>query len=410
MRARHSILLAAAIAATSLSGCVGAAAVDDGETSAALGSAFANDKPAYQFFVAKGLTNFQAAGIVGNLDQESGVDPGSVQYGGGPGRGIAQWSVGGRWDSSANDNVLAYAKLKGESSGALNLQLEFIWYELTSFGYGLSKLEATTNVTDATVAFMADYEICGTCAQAQRVTYAKSVLSAYGATPLYGASFVSQSWPYASMPPFTVKCGESVAGKIVLENVGSKSWDGSTQLATTMQRDRASLFAGSDWLAPNRAAAIAGTVAPGADGTFAFSFHGPTGAACVPGTYMEYFGVVQEGVAWFSDNAQGGPPDNQLEALIDLVPGDPGAGDDMGGGTSGAGSGGTSGGGGGGTTGSGGGVGGGADDPGSNGGTMAPGAQAGCAVAGSTPQDGLVLLFGFGFVLAGARRRRGARA
>ena len=42
---------------------------------------------AYDFFVAKGLANFQSAGIVGNLDQESGVNPGSVQYGGGPGRG-----------------------------------------------------------------------------------------------------------------------------------------------------------------------------------------------------------------------------------------------------------------------------------------------------------------------------------
>src|SRR5438874_3170224 len=89
-----------------------------------------------------------------------------------------------------------------------------------------------------------------------------------------------------------------------------------------MQRDRASIFAGSDWVAPDRAA-TSGNVAPGGNGTFAFAFHGPTGAACVPGTYHEFFGVVQEGVAWFSDNGQGGPPDNQLEALIDLVPGDP---------------------------------------------------------------------------------------
>src|SRR5262249_40868683 len=135
-----------------------------------------------------------------------------------------------------------------------------------------------------------------------------------------------------------VKCGQSVAAKIVLKNMGTKTWDGSTRLGTTMQRDRASIFAGSDWLSPNRAAAIDGTVAPHADGTFAFAFHGPTGAACVPGTYHELFGVVQDGVAWFSDNGQGGPPDNQIEALIDLVPGDPAAADmanlaDMGGGS-----------------------------------------------------------------------------
>src|SRR5215471_678256 len=93
------------------------------ENTEALQTAFANDQAAYDFFVARGLTNFQAAGIVGNLDQESGVNPNSVQYGGGPGRGIAQWSVGGRWDTSAHDNVQWYAGTKSESATSLNLQL-----------------------------------------------------------------------------------------------------------------------------------------------------------------------------------------------------------------------------------------------------------------------------------------------
>src|SRR5205807_5214185 len=113
---------------------------------------------------------------------------------------------------------------------------------------------------------------------------------------------------------------------LVMKNSGGKTWDSSTKLGTTMPRDRASIFAGSDWVAPNRAAAISGTVAPNADGTFSFSFHGPTGAACVPGTYHEFFGLVQEGVAWFSDRGEGGPADDVLEAVIDLQPGDPGSG------------------------------------------------------------------------------------
>src|SRR5262252_6610116 len=95
-----------------VAGCV-RGVPEEGENVEALTTAFANDRPAYDFFVSKGLTNFQAAGIVGNLDQESGVNPASVQFGGGPGRGIAQWSVGGRWDTS-NPNVLAYAKSQGE--------------------------------------------------------------------------------------------------------------------------------------------------------------------------------------------------------------------------------------------------------------------------------------------------------
>jgi uncharacterized protein (TIGR03382 family) len=291
------------------------------ETEQAATTAFANDKPAFDFFVGKGLTNFQAAGIVGNLDQESGVDPNSVQSGG-PGRGIAQWSVGGRWDSSANDNVLAYAAQQGQVAKTLNLQLEFIWYELTTIGYGYTQLEATTNVTDATIAFMAHYEICGTCASSQRVAYAQAVLAAYGATPSYGAKFVSQSWPLASQPPLVIKCGESAAAQIVFQNAGAKPWTSATKLGTTVPRDRASIFAGSDWLAPNRATAISGTVAPSANGTFAFTFNGPTGNACMPGMYHEHFGVVQEGVSWFSDSGAGGPADDQIEALIQLVPGD----------------------------------------------------------------------------------------
>src|ERR1700722_8349960 len=75
---------------------------------------FTNDQAAFDYFLGKGLANFQAAGIVGNLDQESGVNPTAVQSGG-PGRGIAQWEVGGRWDTDANDNATWYAGQQGQS-------------------------------------------------------------------------------------------------------------------------------------------------------------------------------------------------------------------------------------------------------------------------------------------------------
>ncbi|HEY6458739.1 MAG TPA: phage tail tip lysozyme, partial [Polyangiaceae bacterium] len=140
------------------------------ETSEAVG--FTNDKAAFDYFLGKGLTNYQAAGIVGNLDQESGVDPTAVQAGG-PGRGIAQWSVGGRWDTDANDNCTWYAGQQGQSVTSLQLQLDFIWYELTTFsGYGLAALKASTDVTGATVAFQNDFEGCGTCDQSTRIAYA----------------------------------------------------------------------------------------------------------------------------------------------------------------------------------------------------------------------------------------------
>ncbi|HEY7957558.1 MAG TPA: GH25 family lysozyme [Polyangia bacterium] len=125
----------------------------------------------------------------------------------------------------------------------------------------------------------------------------------------WGAAFVSQSFPYATTAiPLTV--GQDMAATITLRNIGSKSWDSNTKLGTSSPRDRSSPFAGADWLAPNRAAAVKGTVAPGASYAFKFTFHAPMKA----GTYTEYFDPLEEGVHWFSDPGEGGPPDNQLEA------------------------------------------------------------------------------------------------
>jgi hypothetical protein len=146
---------------------------------------FPNDQAAYQFFISAGLTNYQAAGIVGNLDQESGDSPTAVQIGG-PGRGIAQWSAGGRWDTATNDNVLWYANLQDESSTSLTLQLQFIWYELVVFpGYGLSALKASTDVSTATEAFESNFEICNPalCNTTNRISYAQAVLGAFGSNP-----------------------------------------------------------------------------------------------------------------------------------------------------------------------------------------------------------------------------------
>ncbi|HEX2904934.1 MAG TPA: phage tail tip lysozyme [Jatrophihabitans sp.] len=139
-----------------------------------------NEKTAFNFFVGKGLTKKQAAGIVGNLDQESGMDPTIHQIGGGPGRGIAQWSVGGRWDTYSGDNVVGYAKSQGQSATSLNLQLKFVWYELTKFSYyGLSSLRGTTTINGATVSFQNNYEGCGTCDTSAREAYAADAYSRY---------------------------------------------------------------------------------------------------------------------------------------------------------------------------------------------------------------------------------------
>jgi hypothetical protein len=180
-RRRFAIGSGLALAGLVVLGMAGCSSAPSGESLGTSSSAiFPNDQAAFTYFVGKGLSDVQAAGIVGNLDQESGVDPTAVQAGG-PGRGIAQWSVGGRWDTDSNDNAEWYATMQGQSVDSLTLQLEFIWYELSTFsGYGLASLKAATTVSAATIAFETDFEGCGQCDQATRITFAEGVLAAYG--------------------------------------------------------------------------------------------------------------------------------------------------------------------------------------------------------------------------------------
>jgi lysozyme len=132
----------------------------------------------------------------------------------------------------------------------------------------------------------------------------------------YGAAYVSQSWPLATTT-MQMTVNQTLPANIVLKNIGTKSWDGATHLGTTEPRDRTSPFAAPDWISPNRLAGLpAGmTVPPGGTFEFKFDFHAPS----TPGMYDEHYGVVEDGVAWFSDPGQGGPPDSDIEAKIQVV-------------------------------------------------------------------------------------------
>lgn len=83
----------------------------------------------YGFLTGKGYSPGAAAGIMGNLFAESGMDPTRRQGGGGPAAGIAQWenanAQAGRWKDMAN-----YAASKGKDWTDLESQLEFLVQEL----------------------------------------------------------------------------------------------------------------------------------------------------------------------------------------------------------------------------------------------------------------------------------------
>ena len=86
----------------------------------------------WAFLRSKGFSAAAAAGIMGNLYQESGVNPKSIQgNGNGPAAGIAQWenynTKSSRWKELYN-----YAAKKGKDWTDLGSQLNFLYKELTS--------------------------------------------------------------------------------------------------------------------------------------------------------------------------------------------------------------------------------------------------------------------------------------
>jgi Phage tail lysozyme len=112
---------------------------------------------AYHYYRNVGLTRAQAAGLVGNLQEESGgqLNPAQKQFGGGPGRGIGQWTIGdSRWK-----DLLAFAKKRNRPWSDYETQVAFVWHELNTYSYfGLGALKRAKTVRDATKIVMEQYE------------------------------------------------------------------------------------------------------------------------------------------------------------------------------------------------------------------------------------------------------------
>lgn len=135
---------------------------------------------AWNFFIGKGLGEYGTAGIMASIRAESAFDPQNLQNScekksgytdetytkavdsgaytnfikDSFGYGYAQWTY---W--SRKQNLLNYAKQCGKSIGDEEMQLEFIWVELSGAYKGvLSKLKATTSVQDASDIVLTGYE------------------------------------------------------------------------------------------------------------------------------------------------------------------------------------------------------------------------------------------------------------
>lgn len=113
-------------------------------------------KTAIHYLMSKGLTREGAAGTVGVLFAESGLNPGKVneeekkKYQGKAGKGIAQWS---------NERRQAYDNYMKDKQGTLEDELEYLYQELeTSRPKVLEALKSTNDVSKAVEAMHLGYE------------------------------------------------------------------------------------------------------------------------------------------------------------------------------------------------------------------------------------------------------------
>lgn len=145
-----------------------------------------NSEIAWNFFIGKGCNSYAAAGILGNLQQESGIDPTRAQENGGVGRGIAQWTIGG----TRYNGLISYSSTLGYEWTSLKAQLEYVWFELNggdSTAYsilckhygGIENFKNAESIEWAVEAFEKSLERAGKPNISTRVQYAYAFYSAY---------------------------------------------------------------------------------------------------------------------------------------------------------------------------------------------------------------------------------------
>lgn len=143
-----------------------------------------NEEKAWNFFAGKGFTAAGAAGVLGNLQQESNFNTTVVNKSSGA-TGLCQW-LGGRLSY-----LKTFAKEKGQPWDSIDLQLEYLWWELNG-GESTTKsvmdrkyggIEGLKNATDykwAVECFEASFERSGADGMPQRERYAREFLEKFG--------------------------------------------------------------------------------------------------------------------------------------------------------------------------------------------------------------------------------------
>ncbi|TFV66459.1 hypothetical protein E4K64_39405 [Bradyrhizobium frederickii] len=166
-----------------------------------------NSQAAYEYYLSQGLEPHQAAGIVGNLQGESGrnLDPYAISKGdgrdGSDSIGIAQWN------GTRAQALKEYAASKGVPWTDLNIQLDFLHQELKgSEKSAYQRLIAAQTPEEASRAMLAyerpkDWNKPGS--YGDRARYAAATFAKYGGggAPTQPSAPLSLAPPQPNQPP-----------------------------------------------------------------------------------------------------------------------------------------------------------------------------------------------------------------
>jgi hypothetical protein len=142
--------------------------------------ASSNSGKLWNFYKGKGLSDGAVAGILGNLQQESGLDPTAVNKKSGA-FGIGQWL------GSRKKALFQYAKDNGMDVNSLDTQMQYMWKELSSGQYGdLSQMNGMTP-EQAAIYFEKKFEKSGGSANDKRQGYAGGFFNQYHGTATQNA-------------------------------------------------------------------------------------------------------------------------------------------------------------------------------------------------------------------------------
>lgn len=134
----------------------------------------------YSYFNSKGFTIESVAGMLGNLQQESNINPGMKQTASArSGWGLIQWTP--------SSNLTDYAGAQGSDWATGEIQTQLMWEEIINGyggqwipkpgkGYPYSGVEFSqlTNVTTACMAYLIERERAGVEVAEKRVAYANA--------------------------------------------------------------------------------------------------------------------------------------------------------------------------------------------------------------------------------------------